>query len=68
MYEADILYSKLNWIDAMIKITKFTIILWKDIIYVAECYIKVSGSILFDFLQKPLFEACLVSTGTFANW
>jgi hypothetical protein len=31
-----------------------------DIIYIEEREIKGSGSLLFDFLEKPLYEVCLI--------
>ena len=33
---------------------------WKDIIYIAEIEIKGSGKLLFVFLEKLLYEVCLI--------
>jgi hypothetical protein len=65
MYEADltirgIFYFKLNGIDATNKMTKLRIIWWKDIIYITECEIKGSGNLLFVFIEKLLYEVCLI--------
>jgi hypothetical protein len=44
----------------MKNITKPRIVQRKDIIYIAERETKGSGQLLFVFLEKPLYEVCLI--------
>ena len=56
----DIIYFKLNGIYAINEITNSKIIQRNDIIYIQERDIKGSGQFLFVFLEKSLYNVCLI--------
>jgi hypothetical protein len=55
-----ILYFKLSAIDAINEIANPRIIERTDIIYIAEHGYKGSGNLLLVFLDKPMYEVCLI--------